>query len=394
MTISEFFRQLPIWGWAALGVAAALIIVAIVCIILICRLKSKRKKSKTETVNELPVTTDTEPEENLSVSMVPEPLEEQAPVQFQSSSESEEESGGDGEEEEEGETVLQFKDGYGILIRYNKSFTARLIQSPDDAKNRYTALKNELLSYKNVKSRISWNFDSFNSGRNKLAKLNVHGKTLKLYLALNPDDYVDTKYKVERVETKRYEGVPCMYRISNPRRAEYAFDLIAAVAEKYGVERGETQIEDYYLPYEKTEPLLERGLIKENVTELAYEEYMRRKNQADVDEIRREFVSAAEVNAIIADDVAATLIEDKRNGKIYSGKKDIINIDVLSANFNANDRVTLEALKKKGLIPKNVGYVKVLARGSLDKPLKVEMQDFSLEAVKMIALTGGRAKRV
>ncbi len=34
--------------------------------------------------------------------------------------------------------------------------------------------------------------------------------------------------------------------------------------------------------------------------------------------------------------------------------------------------------------------MKVLAKGSLNKPLIVEADDFSLEAVKMIALTGGR----
>ena len=75
-------------------------------------------------------------------------------------------------------------------------------------------------------------------------------------------------------------------------------------------------------------------------------------------------------------------------------KKGIINIDVLSASFEANDKVTLKSLKEKGLINKNIGYVKVLARGILNKPLEVELNDYSIEAVKMIILTGGKVKRV
>ena len=38
-------------------------------------------------------------------------------------------------------------------------------------------------------------------------------------------------------------------------------------------------------------------------------------------------------------------------------------------------------------------YIKVLARGSLDKPLDVEADDFSPAAIKMIVLTGGTVSR-
>lgn len=38
--------------------------------------------------------------------------------------------------------------------------------------------------------------------------------------------------------------------------------------------------------------------------------------------------------------------------------------------------------------------VKVLARGSLDKALTVEAADFSLPAVKMIVITGGKVVKL
>ena len=54
----------------------------------------------------------------------------------------------------------------------------------------------------------------------------------------------------------------------------------------------------------------------------------------------------------------------------------------------------LATLKARGLLEAKVGSFKVLARGQLDKSLTVEANDFSLAAVKMIALTGGKVVRI
>ena len=74
--------------------------------------------------------------------------------------------------------------------------------------------------------------------------------------------------------------------------------------------------------------------------------------------------------------------------------KAIVNIDTLSQKFNAGDVVNIESLIEKGIVPKNTTFVKVLARGYIDKPLIVELQDYSLDAVKMIVLTDGQAHKV
>lgn len=285
--------------------------------------------------------------------------------------------------------------GMAIIVRYKKSFTAKYIQSDDMTKAYYAMLKNELLSYNKVKSRVSWSHENFNSGRNNIARFSIRGKSLCIYFALDPNDYANTKYKVEYAESKKYEGIPCMYRIKNARRVKYALDLIAALANKFGLEKGAQQSENYYLPYEPVQPLVERGLIKELVSEEDYNEFMRQYSRKEVDRKRRKFVSAKEVNEVITDEVANALVEDKRAENVKStGKKGIVNVDTLSDNYEAGETVTLETLKKKGLIEKNVSVVKVLARGTLTKPLTVEAQDFSIEAVKMIVLTGGKATKV
>ena len=46
---------------------------------------------------------------------------------------------------------------------------------------------------------------------------------------------------------------------------------------------------------------------------------------------------------------------------------------------------------KKGLLPEETTFVKVLARGKINKPLTVIAQDFSTAAMKTILLAGGNA---
>ena len=105
-----------------------------------------------------------------------------------------------------------------------------------------------------------------------------------------------------------------------------------------------------------------------------------------------EEVAAEEVQEVMSDEQAKLIVEEKGNKKEKTAdrKKDVVNIDLLSKNFKSGEHVTVAKLTAKGLIAKDANYVKVLAKGSLNKPLIVEADDFSLEAVKMIALTGGR----
>lgn len=158
------------------------------------------------------------------------------------------------------------EDSFEGVLRYNRSFTARLIQSDDDTKHWYTELKNNLLSYKKSKARMSWKRESFRIGREPLARFAYRGKTLCVYLPLNAADFEDTKYKVEDAsDSVQFEDTPCMYRIKNARRAKYAMELIALVAERLNAPRIERETEDFYVPYEGLLELINKGLIKRNV---------------------------------------------------------------------------------------------------------------------------------
>ena len=96
---------------------------------------------------------------------------------------------------------------------------------------------------------------------------------------------------------------------------------------------------------------------------------------------------------MFSDERAEQLVEVKVVRRKNTGKKGIINLDSLSKNFEAGAHVTIERLREKHLIANDVKIIKVLAKGSINKPLIVEADDFSLTAVKMIVLTGGRVIR-
>ena len=166
------------------------------------------------------------------------------------------------EEEPEEEAV----DAFGNVIRYRKSFMARLIQTQNPNQDYYTEIKNELLSYKGVKSRVSWNFDSFNKGRKKCAKMAIRGKTLIIYLALDPNDeekFPKTKYfQYDAGAVNRFAEVPFRMKIRSDRACKYAKELIAIMMAELGLVKKEIVPEDYHMPYETTEQLIGEGLIK------------------------------------------------------------------------------------------------------------------------------------
>lgn len=363
--------------------------------------KNKKAAKPAETKKQKEVKPERAVEEKPAVTEEPKvvevPVAETAPATVSESEPTvaEDESGDDGEDEAEEQSerklVVEGGEVKYIIIKYSKSFQAKLIQSGDTVKDYYSQLKNCLLSYKGVKSRISWRWETFRLGRKTLAKLIMRGKTLSLALALNPEDYSDSKYVVDSLsEVAAYADTQCLYKIKNDRRAKYAKELIDKLMQDNGLaaEIAEENV-DYaaQYPYETTEKLIARKLIKELTDEDAQSGTVFR--PSDV----RSSVTAAEVDSIMRDEVAEILIE-RAEEVSDKAKVGIVNIDMLSRTFADGETVTLEEVKKrvKGF-DRKVTYLKVLARGVLDKKLTVKADAFSLQAAKMILLTGGKVIR-
>ena len=125
-----------------------------------------------------------------------------------------------------------------LVMRVDRSFTAKLKQSDDEVKDRYGMIKNALLSYKKFKSTVSWNADRFNCGRATIAKMNIRGKTLCVYFALDPKDpaFKQTIYNQKDMsEQKAYAQTPFMMKIKSDLAAKRAVRLVETLAEQNGV---------------------------------------------------------------------------------------------------------------------------------------------------------------
>ncbi len=147
---------------------------------------------------------------------------------------------------------------------YRRSFLARIIASPEEVQGRYDELKNALLSYKKVTARTSWSYESIKSGRKQLAKFAICGKTLCLFLAIDPATLGDSKYNVANMSSsKKYETVPCRLRLTSKRSVKWGLELIAKMAENEQLVANPKYKPTTYVPVnEPDEVLLEKGLIK------------------------------------------------------------------------------------------------------------------------------------
>lgn len=66
-----------------------------------------------------------------------------------------------------------------------------------------------------------------------------------------------------------------------------------------------------------------------------------------------------------------------------------VNLDRLSAAFEAGAEVDLDALKKRGLVSKNAMHAKILGRGEIDKAVTIRGLQISAGARVKIEAAGG-----
>lgn len=118
-------------------------------------------------------------------------------------------------------------------------FEERLLDSEKELQEIYSELKNEILSY-GVKSRVSSSGDTFRLHRKTYVKMTVAGKSLKLYFALNPDDYRDSPIPVQDASEKSiYAEIPLVFKVKSPLSVRRCKQLIQDVMERDSLEQGE-----------------------------------------------------------------------------------------------------------------------------------------------------------
>ncbi|MBQ7292315.1 MAG: uL15 family ribosomal protein [Clostridia bacterium] len=99
-------------------------------------------------------------------------------------------------------------------------------------------------------------------------------------------------------------------------------------------------------------------------------------------------IDAEEADEMISDNLAMSRTIKESGAGV--GYKTYINLGTLDENFEANETITLDLMKEKGLVNKKAQRIKILADGILTKPFTIKAESFSIQAIKMIELTGGQ----
>ena len=157
-----------------------------------------------------------------------------------------------------------------MVTRYKRSFRAKIIESADAVKESYFALKNALLSYAGVNSQINWSNDRFFMAGETVARISVRGKTLCLYLDLDPAAYPASVYHQRAVgDTKQYEKTPMMVKVKSATALKRALQLVAILMERLGTVPIERAPVDYAeeFAFRSQEELIQEGLIKTSLVE-------------------------------------------------------------------------------------------------------------------------------
>ena len=106
------------------------------------------------------------------------------------------------------------------------------------------------------------------------------------------------------------------------------------------------------------------------------------------------FANAEQADQLLTDEEAEARIEIVDHpGSHSTGKMAFVNLDTLCEAYENGAKVTLDDLKAKKLVPPNTKRVKILARGVMTKQLDIVADKFSIQAVKMISLAGGRVEQ-
>ncbi len=261
----------------------------------------------------------------------------------------------------------------GTVKKTYPNFRMRLKQSSDKNREWYAAVKNLFCSQKGVTYRVYKRVEKIRYQGQVIAVIGIAKRSIKLWLALKPYEYDARRYHHKDVSDKpRFVDVPMYVRVSSDRALTRAQELILALFQELNMEARKRYND---------------RSIQELIFTLKHNKLLTNKQNKGL------LCEVMHVHdcGVLSDELAEKCIERKNVETIDESKIETLKLDDIDAKFQDGNRVTLEKLKKVGLVSEECTGYAVTAGQRLTKPLIIVANDFKLSAVKMITLTGGRA---
>lgn len=115
----------------------------------------------------------------------------------------------------------------GYYGRKRRTFKSKLASLPKERKDWYKEIVKTLLQKEKISQRESKNAVTFKRGRTPIAKIGISGKSLRVYLNVNPALYSAKQYGAKDVSSiKAHTSYPAMFRVTSQRKTNYIKQII------------------------------------------------------------------------------------------------------------------------------------------------------------------------
>jgi len=270
--------------------------------------------------------------------------------------------------------VFETAEGKKPAIRSN--FRVRLKATTDKNRGNYVILKNYINSQKEVTFRMSGRVEKVKHHGEVIAIIGLAKKSMKVWLALNPNNYDFNRYYHKDVSDKpRYEKTPMVIRVGSDRGVKRAKELFDDLFTRFGIE-----------PRRKYE---DKGLM-----ELAFTLKQNALVKAKRKDLLRPTVTDEQAGKAISDSAVNEYILRRERLPLEDENFANVSLDVIADAFLDGQTVNLQKLKAKGIVAEDYNGYKVTRGERLSKPLYIVADGISLAAAKMIVMTGGIAVKL
>lgn len=144
--------------------------------------------------------------------------------------------------EEKEEELEDTEDDRDIVKRI--PFAQKMLTIDEKTQQYYVVIDNAFRKMRKINARISTRCVSYRLGRELVAKITIRGKTMKLHLALSPNEFSKNIYfQKDLSDTKSYAEVPMEVKIKSDRGLKKALKLISILQEKKSIENKSRYLE-------------------------------------------------------------------------------------------------------------------------------------------------------
>lgn len=151
------------------------------------------------------------------------------------------------------------------------SFVDELFKSSYGTKQFYSEVKNELLSYEGVVSKIKRDFETFYLNNMPIAKLDVVDGVLYAYFALDPAQYKKEEYHHTTAKEKEFTSVPLKLKVDSINSLRHAKMFVRIIRKKEGIKFVSNFVRtDYvsvYTAKESSFKLFKKAFVKKGTKE-------------------------------------------------------------------------------------------------------------------------------